>query len=150
MKEKDRPRVPPQFFSPLNILSVVSFVTTIGLIIWVCLDFLLFLVHLGSRGALPESHVPKNNGLWARPMSSAHKFTLKSYANVSIGCFNQRWHSSRGSWNHQYGFYGSRLCQSLGTCTHEEKFQVQGSCWGCHYQNQRRCFLACYLQRRCC
>ncbi|KUJ21790.1 uncharacterized protein LY89DRAFT_576597 [Mollisia scopiformis] len=37
MHEKDKPRVPPQFFSPLNVLSVLSFVTTIGLIIWAAL-----------------------------------------------------------------------------------------------------------------
>ncbi|KAE8451534.1 hypothetical protein EG329_003607 [Mollisiaceae sp. DMI_Dod_QoI] len=35
--QKDKPRVPPKFFSPLNILSVLSFVTTIGLIIWAAL-----------------------------------------------------------------------------------------------------------------
>jgi hypothetical protein len=61
MKEKDRPRVPPQLFSPLNILSVVSFVTTIGLIIWVCLDFQLFLLHFMSRNAWLGSNVPNNN-----------------------------------------------------------------------------------------
>ncbi|KAF8866843.1 hypothetical protein BDZ45DRAFT_639245 [Acephala macrosclerotiorum] len=37
MHEKDKPRVPPRIFSPLNILSVLSFVTTIGLIIWAAL-----------------------------------------------------------------------------------------------------------------
>lgn len=37
MHEKDKPRVPPQFFSPLNIISVLSFITTIGLIIWAAL-----------------------------------------------------------------------------------------------------------------
>jgi hypothetical protein len=33
LKDKDKPRVPPQTFSPLNILSVGSFVVTIGLVI---------------------------------------------------------------------------------------------------------------------
>ena len=32
--DKQKPRVPPQAFSPLNILSVLSFAWTIGLIIW--------------------------------------------------------------------------------------------------------------------
>lgn len=33
MQERDKPRVPPQRFSPLNILSTLSFLATIGLII---------------------------------------------------------------------------------------------------------------------
>jgi hypothetical protein len=33
-RDKEKPRVPPQPFSPLNILSVLSFLLTIGLVIW--------------------------------------------------------------------------------------------------------------------
>jgi hypothetical protein len=33
IKDKDKPRVPPRTFSPLNILSVLSFLVTIGLLI---------------------------------------------------------------------------------------------------------------------
>lgn len=33
-RDKEKPRVPPKPFSPLNILSVLSFLLTIGLVIW--------------------------------------------------------------------------------------------------------------------